>query len=365
MYASYMAAFLEQPDHRINFVQLDYDLKYWVPVYGPNGKIGVYNYGTAYYFDGKQWFDCAEGNIFGERAHAIVRNAWFVDGGLFTLDSDEGSAQYIDGKGWQGPGDKGEKTSIHRLKFEIGDHNASSTNPWPAESRSTNEPGAIAKDRFGILWLMRDGSLYRSGYDLCLPVFESNAFLPMAQTFSKGDVLIDRKGNTLVGDRSYLKIPPKSSPPAFEIKSKTTEKDHVVVVMGEQADSGIRYVARFDGGAWGQASKGPELTIGPLPEGQHEIEIFALDPQLQPSPIPERFSVTISRNDEIMDSALKDLQSANLDARKAAVESLVARGKDCLRPLRELRKTADAGLQWWIDAAIEKINEDAKQENRK
>jgi hypothetical protein len=309
--------------------------------YGPDDKIGLYVYQNIFYFDSKQWLHWSAKNVVGEET-PYFSNVTF-DGGLFTLGNYDGVWQYIEGKGWQ----KGEGKALS-------ERTAREEQSLP-EYCVTQHPDSSAQDRFGIFWFTYNRCLYHAGYGLCLPVFQPDEVSPVVQGFRAGEALIDPKGNAFVGREDYLMIPPKTPPPELRLGDRRVEGNRVIVTCSDQADSGISYVARWDDGDWGQPAKGPEFTVGPLPDGEHMVTVFALDQNLQASPIPDTFKVTINHGAETVQSALEALQSADLDARKMAVKSLVAKGKDCLVPLRELRKTAGPDIQWWIDAAIQQI----------
>jgi len=220
----------------------------------------------------------------------------------------------------------------------------------------TRYPDSFAKDRYGMFWFVHDQCLYRAGYGQCLPVFAEDQVSPViVKDFRVDKAMIDKRGNALVGSGTLLVIPPKSSPPNVDVKEHAIVGNRIAVTLGETAEVGLRYVWRADDGDWRESSERNILHIDPLADGPHIIEIFAIDSQLQVTPVPAKLIVTVTASAETLAAALQDLQSQDYAVREMAVKSLVAIGKPSLEPLRELRRSSDSSVQWWIDAAIEQI----------
>lgn len=340
-YESYLDALMDQPNHRIAFIQCDEEVRQWVPAYGPENRIGLHVYEDIFYFDGKQWFHWSVKNVCGEEFVCFSRVTF--EGNLFTVADFDQTWQYSDGKGWQTAEGSASPESNLRREQSL------------PEYCVTRHPDSSATDRFGTFWFTCNRRLYHAGYGLCLPVFEPNTVSPIVQGFQTNEALIDRRGNAFVGNKDYLLIPPESDPPMVQVAGWRVEGNRVIFSRGQPGDCGIRYIARCNDGDWKEFAEGPEFIVGPLPDGEHKITVFALDQNLQSSPVPETFKVTIKHGAETTESALKALQSADLDMRAMAARTLVAKGRECLDALRELRKTAEPDVGWWIDAAIQQI----------
>jgi hypothetical protein len=113
-----------------------------------------------------------------------------------------------------------------------------------------------------------------------------------------------------------------------------------------------------DGGPWNTPTKSPEATIEELPNGQHRIEAVAVDERLQMDLAPAEAVVDIHVDlDAHIRELIQKLANPDYSVREKAIAALVGRGALALPLLQSAREKALPDQRWWIDAAIQQINE--------
>jgi hypothetical protein len=115
---------------------------------------------------------------------------------------------------------------------------------------------------------------------------------------------------------------------------------------------------RVDGGGWTSPTESAETTVNWLANGQHRIEAAALDDRLQIDPTPPAVEVTIHVDSQLqLATLIEQLKDPNYFVREAAVAGLARQPSLALPLLQSARGKATPDQRWWIDAAIQQIEE--------
>jgi hypothetical protein len=115
---------------------------------------------------------------------------------------------------------------------------------------------------------------------------------------------------------------------------------------------------RVDGGDWTAPSESAETTVDWLANGPHKFEAARLDERLQINPTPAVAEVTIHVDSQKQLAAfIEQLNDPDYSRRDAAVAALVRQSAAALPLLQSARAKAGPDQQWWIDAAIQQIED--------
>ena len=124
----------------------------------------------------------------------------------------------------------------------------------------------------------------------------------------------------------------------------------------------VWFTWRVDGGAWTPPTESAETTVNWLANGKHRIEAAALDERLQIDPTPAAAEVAIQWIPQRQLAALiEQLKNPDYSLREAAVAALVRQPALALPLLQSAREKAGPDQRWWIDAAIQQIEENASK----
>ena len=230
----------------------------------------------------------------------------------------------------------------------------------PPQGCVTSRPRSIVVDRTGVYWLTWEQGLYKAIDGMCIPAFTPDANHPFVDDRTVEQALVDRKGNTFLFTHAhqrdeYVVINPDTAVPDTEMTVTQAGPDTFVVNLSATVPGEIWYRWRLNGTVWSLPSRESEILFDALAEGDYIVEAVALDAQLHvdATPAERRFKVRITS--EHIAQWVADLASPDYDKREAAVRSLVSKPGRALPALEKARATADDDLRWWIDAALQLI----------
>jgi hypothetical protein len=353
-YADALQAQLPRPES----FHLDGNL-FTVPSFSPDGRICYRDeWSQVRYFDGQKWLRWGRKEIEGTNIPHLDGPAFFDRAGNVAVNIGGKTWEFTEAKGWHmtdfepGPGTEQERQRRH--------------SPTPLAGCDIGNPESIAQDRLGTYWLTHRGQLYRAIPGLCLPQFSPQEHQPFIDSREVRKVLIDLEGNALV--ETYFHLHPNVGeyvivkprlPLHKTILHATVAPSGAVEVRFSTPNPGkVWFTWRVDDSPWAAPTHQAQATLEWLPNGKHRIEAAAIDERLQIDPTPATALVEIRVDPREQISALiKRLRDPDYSVRNAAVAALLRQPAFALPLLRSAREQADADQRWWIDAAIQQIEE--------
>ena len=220
-----------------------------------------------------------------------------------------------------------------------------------------------ARDRNGVIWLLRKGGvLFKIFPGREVRVFEQDEPNPFRHPRTIYRALADDAGNVLLdtsefsNDHEHIFIRARSPVPQSLAQLTENKEDTARIAVGEKDGAPLWHTWRVDGGQWQPLRQTNELTLDGFLPGKHTIEVRAFNAELTPAAATARVDfVTSSSADAPFAASLRQLAGPDLDARENAARKLKSQGPAALPKLREARQAASADARWWLDAIIQHI----------
>jgi len=327
-----------------------------VPSFSSDGRICFLDdWSKITYFDGRIWRKWGREHIKGDNDFTTDGPPFFNRRGKLSVNIEGKTWEFTESDGWhlsdyeRGFGDKPLQGAPKPIAVP---HNCGISNP----------ESIVLED--GILyWLTRNGQLYRGIPGLCLSQFEGGHYHPFIDGRQILEAFTDRKGNTFLrtsssGNEEFVVLFAQRPVPQTRLKLKRDSVDSVKVEISAAAKGGGGFVWRLDGGPWSASLKNSTLMLQWLPNGRHRFEAAAIEEKLQvdPSPAVSDFEVSVDPIKQVADIIAK-LGSPEESRREAAVEALLRQPALALPSLEQARAKASGARRWWIEAAIQRIEE--------
>jgi streptogramin lyase len=357
VYPGYADALQAQLPRRESF-HLDGNL-ITVPSFSPDGRICYRDeWAQVRYFDGQKWLHWARKEIEGTNIPFLDGPAFFDRAGNVAVNIGRKTWEFTEAKGW------------HMTDFEPGlgtdRQRQVRHSPVPPAGCDIANPDSIAQDRLGTYWLTHRGQLYRAIPGLCRPQFSPREHQPFIDSREVRKVLIDLQGNAFLETYfhfnsnlgEYVIVKARPPGPKTIVHAIVSPLGGVKLQFEARSEGKLWFTWRVDGGPWAAPTDKPEAKLEWLPNGKHRIEAEAVDERLQTDPTPAETQVEIQIDPRQQISALiKQLQDPDYSVRNAAVAALLRQPAVALPLLRAAREKADTDQRWWIDAAIQQIEE--------
>jgi streptogramin lyase len=363
VYPDFSHALQAQLPNRTDFhIQGD---RFAVSTITADGRIGYRDpCAQAHYFNGQSWQVWKPADIDSSQHGNFDGPAFFDHAGNFAVN--------LAGRTWEFT--KGEEWRIASFERGLGTdrERTAPQAPAPPADCAVGNPESVTQDRLGTYWLTSHGQLYRAIPGLCLPLFSSTERQPFADSRTIKTALIDPHGNTFletyfaahpeIGE--YVIVNAPQTQPQTTLRAIVEATGSVKLQFGTQVKGKVWFTWRADGGDWTPPTECREATVNWLANGKHVIEAAALDERLQIDPTPARAEVAIHVDARQQLAALiEQLNDPDYSLRNAAVAALVHQPTLALPLLRSAREKAGADQRWWIDAAIQQIEQKlAKQD---
>jgi len=230
----------------------------------------------------------------------------------------------------------------------------------------TKEPESIVRDDSGATWITFNRQLYKSAFGLWAPQFSPRERHPFQDGRSIRAVLPDNRGNLFLAtgfnSEEIVVVPRRAPLPQTRIALKKIAVDDVNLMFSISAVGKHWFRWRLDGGAWSQPSTRSLVELRDLPGGTHKIEAQTIDRFLQTDSDTAKttFRVNINTAQQVA-ASIESLGSPDYTVREAAIIALARQPQNALPALRKAREQSaeDSDKRWWIDAAIQRI-ENAK-----
>jgi hypothetical protein len=321
---------------------------------------GDWTKSRVHFFDGKTWRRWSRQEIrrAGPPGALLSDNQPFFNrvGNLClnsTVNEQRISWEWTRAKGWRTVPYQSDPVADQVLR------QAQSIKP-PADCVTTT-PESIIRDNRGAVWFTWNRNLYKAMYGLCMPQFAPGQSHPFLDRRGLTRVLIDRKGNaflsTQFGGDEYVMLP-GSAPPDTRVQIVQNAIDSFTIKFSSNAKDLRWFRWRLDDGSWSEPTTTARVRLDLLPGGRHRVAVSAMDRTLQSDPTPAvvTFAVNIDPARQIA-AFIADLSAPDYERREAAIRGLAKQPARALPALKAAHQKADADQRWWIDAAIQQIEE--------
>jgi len=330
---------------------------FFVPSFTTDGRICFRDSQTRVrYFDGGRWRNWSTNEIAASNMVVFEGPPFFDRAGNFAVHVQGSTWEFTEQRGWQSIG------------YEAGlgtDQEVRNPRPVPMPPGCEAEhPESVVQDRLGLYWLTAHGQLYRAIQGLCSPQFAPDEHQPFLDSRKLRDAMIDSKGNAFLSTEfapsqmEYVVL--KARPPLAQsrLRASVDSAGTVTLHFSTNTKGASWFTWRRDGGPWTAPTKRTETMIDGLPRGKHRIEAAAMDERLQIDPTPAETDVDIHVDTEAQIKALiQKLADPDYAVREKAVAALVLQSDLALPLLRSAREKAAPDQRWWIDAAVQQIEE--------
>jgi streptogramin lyase len=337
-----------------------------VPTFTPDGRIG-YRDGCsqAHYFNGQTWQMWRPQDIDTSRRGSFDGPPFFDRAGNFAINIAGRTWEFTQAEGWRNTTyDKGLGTDQERQ---------APNSPLPPPGCEISNPESVARDRLGTYWLTSQGQLYRAVPGLCVPQFTPEQRQPFRDSRTIRTALIDPQGNAFLETwfrghpnfGEYVIVNARPPLPQTKVRATVEAGGSVKLQFETQVKGRVSFTWKIDGEDWTPPTTSAETTLNWLANGKHTIVAAALDERLQIDPNPPVAEVTIHVDSQAQITALiEQLKDPEYSVRDAAVAGLLRQPALALPLLLSAREKAGADQRWWIDAAIQQIQDRLAKEKQ-
>ena len=333
--------------------------RFTVASFSPDGHIGYRDEcGQAHYFDGQAWQAWKPQDIDASQRRGFDGPAFFDRAGNFAVNIAGKTWEYTKSAKWslatyeRGLGTEEERTAQHSVP--------------PPSGCEVGIPESIVQDRLGTYWLTAHGQLYRAIPGLCVAQFAPEQRQAFIDSRTIKAAFIDPQGNVFL--ETYFRAHPDVGEyvildvltplPQTKVHASVEGSGIVKLHFETQTKEKAWFTWRVDGGAWSSPRESADATINWLANGRHRIEAAALDVRLQIDPTPSAAEVTIHVDPQRqLATLIEQLKDPNYAVREAAVDGLVRQPSLALPLLQSAWEKAAPDQRWWIDAAIQQIEQ--------
>jgi hypothetical protein len=329
------------------------------PQYTADRQRIAYRAGAAYvvYYDGSAWQRITYFQITGKNSDSAVGPPWFDSAGHLRVNTRPKTSWSRDdaGKWSQVPFESRYPTDIWSENS-----NNHTEKPSPPEGCVTASPDSIVVDNLGTFWLTWQQALYKCIPGRCVKVFGADEINPFIVQRHLLQAFVDPRGNAFLltagpAMNAFI-VKPRSAPPRTVLVVAPVAQDSVRVRLRAAAGQPVEFRWRLDDGPW-QSTDKDELPLDSLPAGGHRIAVSAVDAELQieTPPATASFEIKIDPDQQIA-GFVAQLSDPDYDKRKAAVLALAMQPERAAAALHRAREMAGEETRWWIDAALQAID---------
>jgi hypothetical protein len=360
IFDSYQAALVAQTGRSL---QAWYgDEQRMIPSFAADGRI-CFRDGSARvsYHDGKSWRTWNREHIKGDKSTSFDGPPFFSRAGRLAVNIDQQTWEFAEQRGWETTGYEPQARDLRRIP--------PAEEVLPPEA-VTPRPDSIVRDARGAHWLTRKGQLYKVMHGLCVQQFEPDEAQPFLDGRKLASVLIDQRGNAFLmshrqGGPEYVILPAPAAPPSTGVKVVPESPDTFKLHFSTTAPGKAWFVWRLDDGPWSAARSEPVVRLEMLPTGRHRIEVAAIDERLRIDPKPAEAILDVQLDPaQQVAGLIAALADKNAAKREGAVAALCRQPDRALPALRAARAAAGTDQRWWIDVAIQQIEEAKRKASR-
>lgn len=315
--------------------------------------------GALEYFDGKIWRSWNPEEIGGRGAQP--KTVFFAPDASLICETSQGRWQFAEATGWK------------RVALDAA--TIAAAPPDEVKMREVqacpDRPGTewVSWDRNGVGWFLRDRALYRTALGMCVPVFEKDEPQPFldGRRLVYAPVLLDAGGNAVLQTSEPAElviITPRLRLPETGARLVGVNDD-VATIEFSGKPLPIAWRWRRDGGPWSPPTAGKTLHLPFNESGAHTVDVLAIDPELQVDPTPAHLDFEVRIDwPGLITRGVTLLLRGNERQRNEAIALLLRKTDLALPALQEARARADAEQRWWIEAALQAIEREGRDERK-
>jgi len=327
------------------------------PVFAPDGRICYRETRTRIrYFDGERWREWSTQDV------SSLNHLEFEEPPFFNRAGN--LAVRIHGQTWEFDNQKGWHV-IAPEPAPAGDEESKAPPFIPSPSACGAEhPESLVQDRLGTIWFASRGQLYRAIGAQCAPQFAPDEHQPFVDARKLQAIVTDPQGNSFLLTQvgvdycEYAILKARLPLPQSVLHASVEASGNVVLHFAAKSRGAFAFTWRVDGGPWNTPTKNAETTLEELSNGTHRIEAAAVDNRLQMELSPATAVVEIHNDlDAHIRGLIQKLADPDYSVREKAVAALVRRAPLALPLLQSAREKASPDQRWWIDAAIQRVQE--------
>ncbi|MBM4046626.1 MAG: hypothetical protein FJ279_16065 [Planctomycetes bacterium] len=330
-----------------------------VASFSPDGRICFLDVGAEVtYFDGQTWLKWRSRHVTGGRETSFDGPPFFNRTGNLSVNIAGQTWVHAEGTGWQ--------AKSYELGFADRDVLERAKAVQLPPGCITEHPESIVCDAHGAFWLTWKNQLYKARPGLCVPVFGPDEVHPFLEGRPVLSVLGDCRGNAFLFTGTsqtsagfhYVVLTAPGPLPDTELKVNRESEDTFALQFSSTATDKAWFIWRMDGNPWSAPTTDPRVSLHGLPSGKHRVEVAAIDSRLQmdPTPAEETIEVLIEPEQQIAQFIAR-LGSKDIAEREAAVAGLARQPARALPALKTAREKANPDQRWWIDAAIQLVED--------
>lgn len=362
-YSSYQDALQTASRFPVQFVNPSQDRM--KPIYGPNRQMAFTGACQGInYFDGSAWHLWNRNGVPGDQRYFFDGPAYFDAAGRLAVN--------IGNVTWE-VGSSGEwrHASFQPEPGRFVNMLAPAPPQSPPDGCDIHSSSSLAVDRLGRAWWTWNDRLYLGVAGLCKPAFNAGDPDPFSDGRLLGGVLIDNQGNAfletvltggMVGEYAFLKM---AAPlPKTNITISHVSADVLRANFQTSAAEAHKFVWRLDGGGWSAPQSQSYADFRSLTGGDHVIEAATVTQSLMMDAVPARVTTAIKAapHDQMASLIARLTQAGSDDEREAALRALQQQRPElALAALNKARATAEGEAKWWIDAAIQAIQQQSRR----
>jgi streptogramin lyase len=354
--------FPNYPDALQSQLPLQEDLQlnarfFLVPSFTKDGRICYRDLpNRVRYFDGGRWRNWLANEIAGPNMLALDGPPFFDRAGNLAVHLQGSTWEFTEQRGWQHIGQEVGLGTDQEMR-----------NPRPVSMPLgcvVEHPDSVVTDRLGTYWFTSHGRLYRAIEGLCSPQFAPDEHQPFIDSRKLMHAMIDPKGNAFLATEfapnqiEYVFLKARQPLPQTVLRASADASGTITLHFSTNTKGAPSFTWRMDGGPWSAPTKSTETMVEGALGGKHRIEAAAVDERLQIAPMPTAVVIDIqAATEEQITALIQKLSDPDYALRDKAVAALVRQSDAALPLLRSAREKAAPDQRWWIDAAIQQIEE--------
>jgi len=166
-------------------------------------------------------------------------------------------------------------------------------------------------------------------------------------------------------EQEYVVLKARSPVPKTNLNASVDGSGNVTLHFATRGQAAAGFTWRMDGGPWSTPTESTETTLDYISNGTHRVEASAVDDRLQIDLTPAVASVEIHVDtDALIRTLIQKLADPDYSVRERTVAALVLRAELALPLLQSAREKAGPDQRWWIDAAIQQVEENLSTKRR-
>ncbi len=240
--------------------------------------------------------------------------------------------------------------------------------PAPAQDTpAAGTDGLHCEDAQGVTWRVENGALIRSAFGQSAVAVQAAEVAPFREWKTLASAVPDGAGGVFLRetDRHYANtVHVRDVYHPLETKATAAAEASGMVRLRFDDTAGLSHAWRVDQEPWHRTDD-KEALAEPCTPGQHVMEVYAFDAQLNLDPAPKRMPVTIAGGESAV-GVIDVVIHGNPEQQKWGIETLKKdpnKGIETVR--RALGETKDERARWVLESVLQQLNRPGDTSNEK